>query len=571
MVWGVIAVLISCFWGCGPAKTTVASEETGQTRVVHDRVKEENRERALKHFIDGALYDSKGEHAKAILEYQDAARYDQNPAIFYALSKDYSIIGKHALAAQAAKDAIRLDSATMSYRENLAQIFVNAFQNDLAVGVYEEMIQIDSMYTSAWYNLARLYQATRPLKALEIYEKLLDREGDTWEILLQTADLYGQLGRFNEAAAKYRRLLELNPSDRALQRQLAETYDRAGNSEEAIKILEKMIEVDDSDVEVIAALADVYLGKREYEKALGLYQRLLRREKDNPQIKLRVGIAYFGHVQTDSTFLPSAKAIFEEVATELPSDWRPFWYLGAIADLGKKDSLALQYFEKVTQMGGGPIEAWWFVGIHHFQNNEHQKVLDLMEKAQKLFPSEYRVYFLKGIAYSGLERKDEAVTSLQRALELNPNDVNTLSSLALTLDGMKRFAESDSLYERSLRVDPTYHIVLNNYGYSLAERGLQLERALRMALEAVKAEPENSSYLDTLGWIYFKLGRYSDAEIYVGKAIAKGDASAVVHEHLGDVYFKLGVKEKALEFWNKALEKDANNKGLKEKIERGTL
>lgn len=85
MVWGVIAVLISCFWGCGPAKTTVASEETGQTRVVHDRVKEENRERALKHFIDGALYDSKGEHAKAILEYQDAARYDQNPAIFYAI------------------------------------------------------------------------------------------------------------------------------------------------------------------------------------------------------------------------------------------------------------------------------------------------------------------------------------------------------------------------------------------------------------------------------------------------------------------------------------------------------
>jgi tetratricopeptide (TPR) repeat protein len=112
-------------------------------------------------------------------------------------------------------------------------------------------------------------------------------------------------------------------------------------------------------------------------------------------------------------------------------------------------------------------------------------------------------------------------------------------------------------------------LLLNNYGYSLAERGLQLRRALEMSKQAVTAEPDNSAYLDTYGWIFFRLENYRDAAVYIEKSIASGRASAVVHEHLGDVYIKLGQKERALELWKKALEMDSKNDAVKEKILHG--
>src|SRR5216684_3614042 len=69
---------------------------------------ERDREKGLLHYIEGSLYDQKEEYAKAILEYQDAMRYDNDPAIYYAISKDYSMLGKHALAAQTGQQAVRL-------------------------------------------------------------------------------------------------------------------------------------------------------------------------------------------------------------------------------------------------------------------------------------------------------------------------------------------------------------------------------------------------------------------------------------------------------------------------------
>ena len=113
--------------------------------------------------------------------------------------------------------------------------------------------------------------------------------------------------------------------------------------------------------------------------------------------------------------------------------------------------------------------------------------------------------------------------------------------------------------------------MLNNYSYSLAERGIQLERALAMATEAVRQEPENASYLDTIGWVYYRLGKYDEAEKYIARAIATGHASSAVHEHMGDIYFKMGEKEKAEKFWRQALEMNSDNPVLRNKLARGSL
>jgi len=567
-----VVALTAVFIGCSSVKETAQTQQrVKQDAQLLERMKEYQRDRALARLVQGSVYDVTGDYANAILEYQEALQLYPQAATYFAISKDYSALGKHALAAQHGVEAVRLDSLNILYHQNLAAVYLNAYQPDLAVKEFERIVQIDSNNVEGLYNLARLYQTNRPLKALEIYERILDRSGDEWEILLQAAETYNSIGRYDAAAEKFKHMLELDPSNKVLQRQLAETYGRAGKFPEAQKLLEGILETDPKNAEALSSLADVYMEQHLYDRALPIYQKLLLQERQNPEVRLRIGIAYIGQADRDSTFVDKAKPVFEQLNKDIPNDWRPNYYLGVIAARQAKDSVARGYFERVTSLAAWNGDAWWYLGTSYFDKGEYQKLVDAMLKAEKNLPKDYRIPFLLGLGYSRMDQNELAITAFRRSLGLKPDDMNTLSTLALTLDGLHRYQESDSLYERALKLDPQSHLVMNNYGYSLAERGLQLERALRMSLQAIEAEPNNDSYLDTVGWVYFKLGRYDEAHKYISKAITAGGASATVYEHMGDIQFKLGEKKKAEQFWKQALEMNSGNQSLKDKIVRGSL
>ena len=533
------------------------------------RLIELRRDRALQHFIEGVALDAKASFAEAILEYQEALQSDPNASVFYAISRDYLLLNKFDRAVEAAGEAVRLEPKNISYRENLGTIYFNASRVDLAVREYEEIVKIDSNYSSAWITLAHLYQTIQPPKALEIYEKILERNGEQLDILFQCAQLYTALARFDEAAAKYKQMLELDPTNKPLQKQLAETFAKGGRLDQACSILETMVESDSSDVEVVATLADVYLDQKRFQNAIALYEKLLERGIKNTEIKLRIGIGFFGLSEHDSTLIQKTQGLFEDLHKDAPNDWRPCWYLGALAVNQHKDSLAGTYFEQVTKLEQHHADAWWFFGSSLFEQGKYDQLLDEMEQAQKAVPNDFRFYLLQGLALTRLDKQEDAVQPLQKAYKLNPKDLNTLSTLALTLDGLHRYQDSDRLYEEGLKLDPKSALLLNNFGYSLAERGLQLQRALEMSKLAITAEPDNAAYLDTYGWIFYRLENYNDAAVYIEKSIATGRASAVVREHLGDVYLKLGRKEQALDVWKKALDMDPKNDALKAKILHG--
>jgi pentatricopeptide repeat protein len=556
--------------GCGSSQQSsqpIRSEHTNTLQ--NDKIQEMRHDHALQHFIEGTALDAKGSYAEAILEYQEALQAEPNAAIFFAISRDYFLLSKFNRAAETAGEAVRMEPQNISYRENLGTIYFQASRADLAIREYEEIIKIDSNYTAGWFALARLYQPVQPQKAVEIYEKMLSRDDGQLEVLFQCAQLYSSLGHYNEAAAKYKRMLELDPGNKQLKRQLSETYAKGGRLDQAQTLLETMVAADSSDAEVLATLADVYLNQKQFQKAIELYEKLLSQGIKNTEIKLRISIGFFGLTEHDSTLISRTNALFENLRKEVPTDWRPYWYLGAIAVNQHKDSLAGSYFEQVTKLEEHHGDAWWFFGSSLFEQAKYDKLLETMEQAQKVLPNDFRFYLLQGLALTRMEKQEEAVKPLEKAYELNPKDLNTLSTLALTLDGLQRYPRSDSLYEEGLKQDSKSALLLNNYGYSLSERGLQLQHALEMAKQAITIEPDNSAYLDTYGWILFKLQKYEDAAMYIEKSIASGKVSSVVHEHLGDVYEKLGKKEKAIESWKKAFEMDSKNKDAKEKITRG--
>ena len=562
-----LSLLLLLMTGCGPSASVSSRETTTPLSRQSTRLSDLVQQRILGHFIDGATFDAQGKYAEAILEYQEVLRLDpKNAAAMYALSKDYTELNKHARASEYARDAVSLDTLNIEYREQLARVYMNAFQRDLAIREYETILRIDSMQNRSLYNLGRLVQAQQPLRALEIYETLMDREGETWDLLLQTAEIYSTLGRYDEAIKSYESMVRIDPSNDALKRQLAETYSKAGRNDEALALLEKMYDVRPDDPDIALVLAELYLDRGETQRAVDLFRTILLREDLHPEVRLRIGVALFGQSERDTAFVHVARSVFEDLRTLQPLDWRPHWYLGALALNRQEDSVAIASFAKVTQLEPRNGDAWWFLGSIYFENGQYEKVFEAMYRARQTLPNDFRVYLLLGLAHSQSGESEDAVTELRKAYRLNPEDMNVLSSLALSLDGLERFSESDSLYEKALRIDSTNALVLNNYSYSLSERDLQLERALRMATIAVAADPENASYLDTIGWIHFKLGNYEEARKSIEKAIGTGNASPVVLEHLGDVFEKLGRMDEARKQWQKAHERDPDRVSLKLKL-----
>lgn len=526
---------------------------------------------ALQNFIDGEVNEQRGEYAQAALDYQEALRYDRNHAIYFALSRAYGMLNKFGPALECAREAVHLAPDVAEYRRNLASIYLTTSKPDSAILQYETLVRLDSSNIESWFNLARLYQTRTPLKALEVYNTILDRFGPQWDVLLQMADLCNKLGKYNEAAQALHEMTEIDPSNQELLHTLAQTYARAEKFDSALAVYKTLRQNDPDDLEYQSEMAGINLIRKHYAAADSGFNAILGLDSVSIDAKVRIGELYFNQAQKDSTLLPRARAIFEGIRETAPKDWRPYWFLGAIGSLTKDDSTAVQNFRRVTELASWNADGWVYLASVYLNDNDYAEVARILESAVKVLPDDFRVNFFLGLAYSRLNRNVDAVRVLEHARSLNRTDQDVLAQLALAYESLKHYDEADSLYEEALRLNPKNDLVLNNYGYSLAERNIQLDRALEMSKKAVAAQPGNGSYLDTMGWIYYRLGNFADAEKYVKEAIAKGEANAVVYEHLGDIYFKMNNRDAAIEQWNMALQLDHDNSTLRAKITRGSL
>jgi tetratricopeptide (TPR) repeat protein len=94
---------------------------------------------------------------------------------------------------------------------------------------------------------------------------------------------------------------------------------------------------------------------------------------------------------------------------------------------------------------------------------------------------------------------------------------------------------------------------MNNLGYSLAERGVRLDDALKLIKKAVELDPQNGAYLDSLGWVYFKMGQYQIAEENMHKALERQPTDPSLHDHLAQLYEKTSRLKLAAAQWDLAL------------------
>src|SRR5262249_41067782 len=128
-------------------------------------------------------------------------------------------------------------------------------------------------------------------------------------------------------------------------------------------------------------------------------------------------------------------------------------------------------------------------------------------------------------------------------------------------------ATAEQYFDKCLRLAPDSAEAQNYLGYMWAEHGIKLEQARELIEKAVKKEPKNGAYLDSLGWVLFKLNQPQKALDYELKAVElTEEPDATVFDHLGDIYSALSQHEKAREAWTKALSLEPTD-ALRKKLE----
>jgi tetratricopeptide (TPR) repeat protein len=563
------------------------------------------KQKAVEHFVNGSIAESKGDYSSAIKEFNKALDYDTSAGICFSLAKNYFAINKLGNALKYSKLSVQLDSTKTEYQLLLADVFIQARENDSAAVVLEKILASDSTDVNTYYKLARIYENTRPLEAIKIYDRLINIIGLDWNVLLRVAELYEKLGYKEKAAESVEGLLEIDPSNVALQKLAIDFYVRNGYNEKALGMLDEIIETMPDDLEAREKRAQIFIIQNNWEGASKEFKYIIEKPDVPLESKVGIGATYFAKSFSDSTALPVAKEFFESIDKDT-TDWQVKLYLGAIALNEGNDSLAIENFKYVTENASWHVESWIRLGGLYFDNQRYEDAEIITREAIELFPNDFAVNLILGLslaqqnkaleskdylkkavelnpsdvnslsAYgftlSQLQENEEAVEYLKSALRMDPNNVNVLGQLGLIYNNLEMMAESDSLYEYALQIDPQNALINNNYAYSLSERDLEIERALEMIEIAIAADSSNSSYLDTYGWIFFKLGEYDKAYFYIKKAIdVDGESNAVLLEHLGDVLFMQGKKEEALDLWKRALELDSSNETLINKVSTGAI
>jgi len=531
-----------------------------------------NKDKALDLFIEGKTLELKHDYVGAVQCYQSALKFDRSAGIHHALSDVYFKLAKYEEARTEIQNALLLDPNNVDYLENLANSYIASKDFNKAAATYEKILKIDKEYTYGLYSLARLYEELKmPAQALEVYERITDKIGYDFDVLNKMYDIYVSNRNYEKAAVVLENVLKIDPYNVEFKRMLGSLYMQTGKYDDARRVYENVFMLNPLDKAVQTELVRIYFLKNESDKAFENFSQMLGKDSLGFQEKLEVGQLYLNMVSQDSSSADIANGIFENLSLQYPNEWLPFYYLSTIRLIRNDQTGSEEMLLTALEKADTSREAYVTVGLTYYQNGDAVSAVKVVNLGLARFPEDYRLHYIKGLSYQSQDNLTGAIMHYEKAVELYPADINILSALALAYDTQGQYSKSEESYERALKIDPTNALILNNYAYNLSERDKNLDKALTMARIAIEKEPENSSYLDTIGWIYFKMRKYKEAKEYISKSLKVNPNSAVVLEHLGDVYDAMKDNVNALKYWKLALEKNPGNMILKQKIEFNSI
>jgi tetratricopeptide (TPR) repeat protein len=177
----------------------------------------------------------------------------------------------------------------------------------------------------------------------------------------------------------------------------------------------------------------------------------------------------------------------------------------------------------------------------------------VMRQAISANPSETSGWLSLADLLSESSRIDEALQVLDEAATRFPQDVSVPFQRGALFERAKNYTQAEASFRDALAKDPLHGPTLNYLGYMLAERGTRLDEAVDLIQRALAIDPGNGSYLDSLGWAYYKQNKLELAREQLARAAEQLPANSVVQEHYGDALDALGRHQDAIAAWQRAL------------------
>ena len=450
----------------------------------------------------------------------------------------------------------------------------------------------------------RLLQQKQPQKAVEVLSRTAALPTTSGEVAFWLGLTYSRLGKVDLAEAAYRRAIKRNPRLVAAYQNLAQLRFQNGQKKEALKILDQASHPVASDAafyvdlaeiyinsrawlttaweplkpRILAALdhaaklkpdqplllmrlADGYMAMREYAKAIVSYRTVFDQAPRFPLIREKLADAYL-----QSGDKRGATEQLEAIVRDNASNAQAYFLLGSLAAEAKDYEKAASYFQK-TILFNPDFEAAYFelASLQIVGLEQPKEALATLAKVPAARSQSFLVEFYSGLAYNELKNYPEALKHLTAAeLTAKTTETNRLNhvlyfQLGAVYERNRDYAQAEKYFQKCLEVSPNFSGAMNYLGYMWAERGENLAAAHALIEKAVKLEPENAAFLDSLAWVLFKLNRAAEALTPLLKALALSPKpDPTLYDHLGDIYRALNQQDKAREAWQQALKVEPN-------------
>lgn len=537
---------------------------------------EQIQKRLMKNFIDAEKDRQLGLYSEALTKIGICLTIDnENPAFHYVEGKVLQDLNRIEEAEASFKEAHELDDQNDWYLISWLDILIKQERYKEAIKGYDLLVSRNPENPDHLLKYANtLMYAGKSKKALTAFDQFEKKAGMRPDVSIMKYRYFIGEGKPDKAAEEIERLIDAYPNDSRHFGFLADHYKALGQTDKALIVYQRAFQVDPSNPYIQLSLAEFHDRNQQMDSSF-IY---LKKAYSNPKLDIdtKIGVLLNLYAKSETDLDTRAKAtelcsLLEEVH---PDNAKSYSVYGDFLVLDKRNLLAREKYLRAIKLDPSKYPIWNQVLFIDSELGENDSLALHSSEVMELFPSQPVAYLFNGIANNSLGNHQKAAESLRAGSQMvfgNPLlSAQMLASLGDAYHELEKHDSSDSAYRASLAFDPENVYVLNNFSYFLSLRNEELEEAKEMSFKTIQKQPNNASYLDTYGWILFKMGDTEGAVEYLKKALDNGgSSSAEVCDHYGDALAKSGNTDEALKYWNMALEIDPEAEGIQEKISKG--
>ena len=306
-----------------------------------------------------------------------------------------------------------------------------------------------------------------------------------------------------------------------------------------------------ADVRLFDTLGRLYLQNGDTRKAIDAFTKVVSQNPDSAEGRLWLAQSYAANKDLKSAietldeiveYAPRVAAILGQYQEEA----------GLLADAVESYTVALSVRTRDREVKVRRI-------VVLLDLKEYGRAAGFAAEARKQHPEDVRFVRLQARALFDGGDRTGAIALLEQVTKASPKDTGTLYALADIYVDAGRGNDAERTLRQIIASEPANANALNYLGYLLALRGERLDEAVSLVQQALKAEPENGAYLDSLGWAYFRRGDLDEAEKYLAAAAARLPENSEVQDHLGDLFARRGRMAEAVDAWTRALKGDSQD------------